>query len=41
MIPWDRMHSLKLYTSEGVSVRTGTDFSVYGVAWQYRWGGGL
>ena len=40
-IPLDRKHSLKLYTSEGVSVRTGTDFNVYGLAWQYRWGGGL
>jgi hypothetical protein len=39
--PWDRQHSLKLYVSEGISVRYGEDFSVVGLAWQYRWGGGL
>ena len=36
--PWDRQHSLKLYASEGISVRFGTDFTVVGLAWQYRWG---
>ena len=39
--PWDRQNSLKLYVSEGISVRYGEDFSVVGLAWQYRWGGGL
>lgn len=39
--PWDRQHSIKLYASEGISVRYGTDFNVVGLAWQYRWGGGL
>lgn len=39
--PWDRQHSIKLYASEGISVRFGTDFTVVGLAWQYRWGGGL
>jgi hypothetical protein len=39
--PWDRQHSLKLYVSEGISVRYGEDFSVVGLAWQYRWGAGL
>jgi hypothetical protein len=39
--PWDRRHSVKLYVSEGVSVRYGEDFNVVGLAWQYRWGGGL
>lgn len=39
--PWDRQHSIKLYVSEGISVRYGTDFNVVGLAWQYRWGGGL
>jgi hypothetical protein len=36
-----RNHSIKLYASTGVSTRTGTDFDAYGIAWQYRWGGGL
>lgn len=39
--PWDRQHSIKLYVSEGVSVRYGEDFTTVGLAWQYRWGGGL
>jgi hypothetical protein len=39
--PVDRRNSIKLYTSRGISARTGTDFDVYGIAWQYRWGGGL
>ena len=39
--PWDRQHSIKLYVSEGISVRYGEDFNVVGLAWQYRWGGGL
>jgi hypothetical protein len=40
-LPWDRQHSIKFYASKGVSVRFGDDFNIYGVAWQYRWGGGL
>lgn len=36
-----RHHSIKLYVSTGVSTRTGTDFDAAGIAWQYRWGGGL
>ena len=39
--PWDRQHSIKLYVSEGVSVRFGEDFTTAGFAWQYRWIGGL
>jgi len=39
--PVDRHHSIKLYASSGVSSRTGNDFDLVGVAWQYRWGGGL
>jgi hypothetical protein len=27
--------------STGVSTRTGSDFDAIGIAWQYRWGGGL
>ena len=39
--PLDRNHSIKLHASDGVSVRTGDDFTTFGVAWQYRWGAGL
>lgn len=39
--PWDRQHSIKLYVSDGVSVRFGEDFTIVGLAWQYRWIGGL
>ena len=39
--PVDRNNSIKLYASSGVYTRTGTDFDTIGIAWQYRWGGGL
>ena len=34
-------HSIKLYASTGVTTRVGTSFDTFGIAWQYRWGGGL
>ena len=40
-IPVTRNHSLKLFASTGVSERAGGDFDTLGMAWQYRWGGGL
>jgi hypothetical protein len=40
-LPVTRRHSLKLSASTGVSTRTGSDFDAVGIAWQYRWGGGL
>ena len=40
-IPVDSRNSLKFYASNGVSARTGNNFDLYGVAWQFRWGGGL
>ena len=40
-IPVDRRNSVKLYASSGVSARTGSDYDLYGVGWQHRWGGGL
>jgi len=40
-LPVNKKHSVKLYFSSGVSTRTGSDFDTYGLAWQYRWGGGL
>jgi hypothetical protein len=40
-LPINRYNSLKLYATTGVFTRTGSDFDTVGVAWQYRWGGGL
>jgi hypothetical protein len=40
-LPVNTRNSIKLYASTGVSTRTGSDFDTYGLAWQYRWGGGL
>jgi hypothetical protein len=40
-LPVDIHNSVKLYASSGVSARTGNDYDLIGIAWQYRWGGGL
>lgn len=40
-LPLSRSNSLKLYANTGVSTRAGSDFDAVGLAWQYRWGGGL
>lgn len=40
-LPLTMHHSLKFAFSTGVSTRTGTDFNVIGVFWQYRWGKGI
>ncbi len=40
-LPVNRNHSVKLYASTGISTRIGTDSDTIGIAWQYRWGGGL
>jgi len=40
-LPVDVQNSIKLFASSGVSARTGNNFDLLGVAWQYRWGGGL
>ena len=40
-LPVDRNNSIKLYASTGVSTRTGSDYNLGGIAWQYRWGDGL
>lgn len=40
-LPVDRLNSIKLYASHGVSARTGNNFDLLGIAWQYRFGGGL
>jgi len=39
--PVNALNSIKLYASSGVSARTGNSYDLIGVAWQYRWGGGL
>jgi len=40
-LPVDRANSIKFYASSGVSARTGNNYDLIGVAWQYRFGGGL
>jgi hypothetical protein len=37
----DKQNSLKFYASHGVSARTGNNYDLFGLAWQYRWGAGL
>jgi hypothetical protein len=39
--PVDVHNSVKLYASSGVSARTDNQYNLFGIAWQYRWGGGL
>ena len=39
-LPIDRQNSVKLNASTGLYTRTGSEFSIFGVAWQYRWGDG-
>ena len=41
VLPVNRENSIKMYASNGVSARTGNNYDLVGVAWQYRWGGGL
>jgi hypothetical protein len=36
-----QQQSIKLYFSSGVVARTGSEFRIYGIAWQYRWGAGM
>jgi hypothetical protein len=40
-IPVSRQNSIKLYGNTGVYSRTGTNYDIVGIAWQYRWGKGL
>lgn len=40
-VPLNRRSSIKLYASDGVSARTGNNYSMVGMAFQYRWGGGI
>jgi hypothetical protein len=40
-VPVNRKNSIKFYASSGVYTTTGSDFSLVGIVWQYRWGDGL
>jgi hypothetical protein len=40
-LPVNRHHSSNLYASTGVFTRTGSNVNTGGIAWQFRWGGGL
>jgi hypothetical protein len=39
-LPLDRQNSIKFNASTGLYSRTGSEFSIFAVAWQYRWGAG-
>jgi len=39
--PVNARNSIKLFASSGVAARTGNNYDQIGIAWQYRWGGGL
>ncbi len=36
-VPVTRQSSIKVYVSTGTSTRTGTNFDLIGIGWQYRW----
>jgi hypothetical protein len=40
-LPVNRNNSIKLYASTSLHTTVGTTFTLYGMVWQYRWGGGL
>ncbi len=40
-LPINARNSIKLNASSGVLARTGNNFDLIAIAWQYRWGGGL
>ena len=40
-LPINRYNSVKFYANAGIFARTGTDFTMGGFAWQYRFGAGL
>ena len=39
-VPVTRHHSVKFYAITGYNAHRDHDFKVFGIAWQYRWGGG-
>ena len=40
-VPLNLRNSLKFFASSGAAARTGNSYDLFGVLWQYRWGGGL
>ena len=40
-VPVNRNNSIKFFASDGISSRTGYAFTMFGIGWQYRWGGGI
>ncbi len=40
-LPVNRYNSVKLYGSTDVYTKTGSDFDLVGMVWQFRWGAGL
>jgi hypothetical protein len=40
-LPINRYNSVKIYGSTGVYAKTGGEYDLVGIAWQFRWGGGL
>ena len=40
-LPVTRHHSVKFYAITGYNAHRDHDFKVFGIAWQYRWGGGF
>jgi hypothetical protein len=40
-LPVNQNNSIKIFANSGVSTRTGSDYDLLGLAWQYRWGGGM
>jgi hypothetical protein len=40
-LPVNRYNSIKLFGSTSLKTTAGSDYDAVGVAWQYRWGGGL
>jgi len=41
VLPVNRYQSVKLYSISGYNARREHDFQAFGIAWQYRWGGGF
>jgi hypothetical protein len=40
-MPFNKKSSIKVYAARGIWARTHSNFTSAGIAWQYRWGGGL
>jgi hypothetical protein len=41
VLPVNRYQSVKLYSISGYNAHREHDFQAFGIAWQYRWGGGF